>query len=163
MLRQHRVFAAAAAVAVLPRLLAMLGYEPALLVRLDSYDYLRGAAHLSPNLINVSGYSVFLWLLRPLHSLVVIVLVQHLMGLGAAALLYALLRRYGLPAWGAALAAAPLLFDSGQLVAEQLIMADLLAMTLMMAGLAVLLRPRGPPLPALPFPRPLTPASPPLR
>jgi hypothetical protein len=144
LLGQHRVFATAAAVAVLPRLLAMAGYQPALLVRLDSYDYLQGAAHLSPNLINVSGYSVFLWLLRPLHSLVVIVLVQHLMGLGVAAMLYALLRRYGLPAWGATLAAAPVLLDSGQLVAEQLIMADLLAMTLMMAGLTVLLLPRMP-------------------
>src|SRR6185312_1123305 len=62
LLGQHRLFATAAAVAALPRVLAMLGYEPALLVRLDSYDYLWGAARLSPNLINVSGYSVFLWL-----------------------------------------------------------------------------------------------------
>ena len=137
--RRHRVFAVTAAVAVLPRVAAMLGFQPALLFRLDSYDYLRGAVHLSPNLINVSGYSVFLRLLRPLHSLVVVVATQHVMGLGVAAMVYALLRRYGLPAWGATLAAAPVLFDPGQLVAEQLVMADMLAMTLMMAGLTVLL------------------------
>ncbi len=136
---RHRVFAVAAAVAVLPRVVAMLGFQPALLLRLDSYDYLRGAVHLSPNLINVSAYSVFLWLLLPLHSLVVVVAVQHVMGLGVAGLVYALLRRYGLPGWGATLAAAPVLFDPGQLLAEQLVMADLLAMTLMMAGLTVLL------------------------
>src|SRR6185437_9645607 len=148
LLGQHRVFATAAAVAALPRALAMLGYQPVLLVRLDSYDYLWGAAHLSPNLINVSGYSVFLWLLRPLHSLAAIALVQHAMGLAVAAMVYALLRRYGLPAWGATLAAAPVLFDPGQLMAEQLVMADLLAMTLMMAGLTVLLIPRAPSWPA---------------
>jgi hypothetical protein len=149
LLGQHRLFATAAAVAALPRVLAMLGYEPALLVRLDSYDYLWGAARLSPNLINVSGYSVFLRLLRPLHSLAVITGVQHAMGLAVAAMVYALLRRYGLPAWGATLAAAPVLFDPGQLVAEQLIMADLLAMTLMMTGLTVLLIPRAPSWPAI--------------
>jgi hypothetical protein len=149
LLGHHRIFATAAAVAVIPRVLAMLGYEPALLIRLDSYDYLWGAARLSPNLINVSGYSVFLWLLRPLHSLAVIVLVQHAMGLAVATMVYALLRRYGLPAWGATLAAAPVLFDPGQLAAEQLIMADLLAMTLMMAGLMVLFIPRAPSWPAI--------------
>jgi hypothetical protein len=138
----HRVFTVALAAAVVPRVVAMLGFQPALLFRLDSYDYLHGAVQVSPNLINVSGYSLFLWLLRPLHSLVVVVAVQHFMGLGVAVMVYALLRRYGLPGWGATLATAPVLFDPGQLVVEQLVMADLLAMTLMMAGLTVLLIPR---------------------
>ncbi len=134
--------------AIVPRMVAILGFEPAVLFRLDSYDYLRGAVHLSPNVINVSGYSVFLWLLRPLHSIAAVAALQHVMGLGVATATYALLRRYGLPAWGATLAAAPVLFDPSQLLAEQLVMADVLAMTLMMAGLTVLLVTRSPSLPA---------------
>ena len=149
LIERHKIFSVALAVGVVPRVLAMLGYQPALLFRLDSYDYLRGAVHLSPNLINVSGYSMFLWLLRPLHSLVVVIAVQHAMGLGMAVMIYTLLRRYGLPAWGATLATAPVLFDPGQLVVEQLVMADLLAMTLIMAGLTVLLIPRTASLPVI--------------
>jgi hypothetical protein len=146
---RHRLFIVALAAGVLPRTLAMAGFRPALLFRLDSYDYLTAGVHLSPNLINVSGYSVFLWLLRPLHSLVFVVAVQHVMGLGVAVMIYALLRRYGLPAWGATLAAAPVLFDPGQLVTEQLVMADMLAMTLLITGLTVLLLPKTASLPVI--------------
>ncbi len=149
LLGRHKVFTVAAAAAVLPRVLAMLGFQPALLFRLDSYDYLSGAVHPSPNLINVSGYSLFLWLLRPLHSLIIVVAVQHAMGLAVAVMAYALLRRHGLAARGATLATLPVLFDPGQLVAEQLVMADLLAMTLIMAGLTVLLIRRVLSLPAI--------------
>jgi hypothetical protein len=148
LVRRHWIFSLAIAEAVIIRVIAMLGFQPAVLFRLDSYDYLWGAAHLSPNVVNTSGYSVFLWLLRPMHSLVLVVALQHVMGLGVATLVYVLLRRYGLPAWGAALAAAPVLFDPAQLLAEQLVTADLLAMTLMMAGLTVLLIRRSPTLPA---------------
>lgn len=148
LIRRHWIFALAIAEAAVPRVVAMLGFQPAVLFRLDSYDYLRGAVHLSPNVVNVSGYSVFLWLLRPLHSLVAVVALQHVMGLGIATMAYALLRRYGVPAWGATLAAMPVLFDPSQLLAEQLVMADLLAMTLMMAGLTVLLVRRSASLPA---------------
>lgn len=146
--RRHWIFALAAALAILPRAVAMLGFQPAVLYRLDSYDYLHGAVRLSPNVVNVSGYSVFLWLLRPLHSIAVVTAVQHVMGLGMATMIYVLLRRYGVPAWGATLAAAPVLFDRSQLMAEQLIMADVLAMTLMLAGLTVLLIRRPPSLAA---------------
>jgi hypothetical protein len=148
LIRRHWVFTLAAAEAVVPRVIAMLGFQPAVLFRLDTFDYLWGAVHLSPNAVNPSGYSVFLWLLRPLHSIVLVVALQHMMGLGVATMMYALLRRYGMPAWGATLAAAPVLFDPAQLLAEQFVMADLLAMTLMMAGLTVLLIRRSPSLPA---------------
>lgn len=146
--RRHWIFAFAIAGAVLLRVISMLGFQPALLFRLDSYDYLHGAVRLSPNLINLSGYSVFLWILKPLHSIVAVVALQHVMGLGVATMVYVLLRRYGVPGWGATLAAMPVLFDPSQLVAEQLIMADLLAMVLMMAGLTVLLIRPSPSLPA---------------
>jgi hypothetical protein len=142
---RHRLFTVALLAAAVPRVMAMLGFRPAILFGMDSYDYLWGAVHLSPDRVNPSGYSLFLWVLRPFHSLALVVALQHLLGLAMAAMVYAVLRRFGLPAWGAVLAAAPVLYDPAQLVAETLIMADLLAMVLMMAGLAVLLWQDQPP------------------
>ncbi|HEV3291451.1 MAG TPA: hypothetical protein VG123_20930 [Streptosporangiaceae bacterium] len=139
LIRRHRLFSVALVLAVIPRLLAMLGYRPAMLFRLDTFDYLWGAVHLSPNVVNPSGYSLFLWLLLPFHSLILVVAIQHVLGLVVAVMVYAVLRRYGLPEWGATLAAAPVLFDPSQLVIEHLIMADLLAMVLMVGAFAVLL------------------------
>ncbi len=110
LVRQHWIFASALAAAALPRLAALLGFQPAVLFQLDTYDYLWGAVHVSPNVVNPSGYSLFLWLLRPFHSIVLVVLLQHLLGLGVATMVYALARRYGVPGWGATLAAAPVLF-----------------------------------------------------
>ena len=142
--RRHWIFASALGVAVLPRLVAMFGFQPAVLFRLDTYDYLWGAVHVSPNVVNPSGYSLFLWLLRPFHSIVLVVALQHLLGLGIAILVYALVRCYGLPDWGATLAAAPVLFDPAQILVEQFVMADLLAMALMVGAFAVLLLRRPP-------------------
>jgi hypothetical protein len=136
---RHRLFSLALAAAVVPRVIATLGFQPAVLFRLDTYDYLWGAVHFSPNLVNPSGYSVFLRLLLPFHSIVLVVVIQHLLGLVAAGMVYALLRRYGLPSWGATLAAAPVLFDPAQFLIEQFIMADLLSMVLMVMAFAVLL------------------------
>jgi hypothetical protein len=144
LVRRHWIFASALALAVPPRLVAMIGFQPAVLFRLDTYDYLWGAVHLSPNVVNPSGYSLFLRLLWPFHSIVLVVALQHLLGLGIATLVYALVRRYGLPDWGAVLAAAPVLFDPAQILVEQFVMADLLAMALMVGAFGVLLLRRPP-------------------
>jgi hypothetical protein len=144
LVRHHWIFTLALVAAVVPRVVTMLGFQPAVLFRLDTYDYLWGAVHLSPNVVNPSGYSLFLWLLRPFHSIVLVVALQHVLGLGIAIMVYVLLRRYGLPAWGATLAALPVLFDPAQLLIEQFIMADLLAMALMMGALTLLLIRRVP-------------------
>ena len=136
---RHRVLLAALALALPPRLLALAGYRPAVLFRLDTFDYLWGAVHVAPNPVNPGGYSLFLWLLRPLHSLVLITTAQQLAGLGAAAAMYALLRRRGLPGWGATLAVTPVLFLPAELLLERLIMGDSLAIALTAAGFAMLL------------------------
>jgi hypothetical protein len=144
LIRRHRLFSLALVLAVAIRVLIMLAYRPAMVFRLDSFDYLWGAVHLSPDVVNPSGYSLFLWLLLPFHSLVLVVILQHLMGLVVAGMVYAVLRRHGLPEWGATLAALPVLFDPSQLVVEHLIMADLLAMVLMMGAFTLLLTRRSP-------------------
>lgn len=136
---QHRIFSIALLAAMVPRLVAMLGYRPAVLFPMDTFDYLWGALHPSPDVTNPSGYSLFLWLLLPFHSFALIAALQHLVGLGIGVMVYAVLRRHGLPAWGATLAAAPVLFDPAQILIEQMVMADLLAMALMMASFALLL------------------------
>ena len=144
LVRRHWIFASALALAVVPRVVAMLAFQPAGLFRLDTYDYLWGAVHVSPNVVNPSGYSLFLWLLGPLHSLWFVAFLQHLLGLGIATMVYALVRRYGLPDWGATLAAVPVLFDPGQILLEQFVLADLLAMALMVGAFGILLLRRPP-------------------
>jgi hypothetical protein len=144
LVRRHWIFASALALAVVPRVVAMLAFQPAGLFRLDTYDYLWGAVHVSPNVVNPSGYSLFLWLLGPLHSLWFVAFLQHLLGLGIATMVYALVRRYGLPDWGATLAAVPVLFDPGQILLEQFVMADLLAMALMVGAFGIMLWRRPP-------------------
>ena len=136
---RHLIFSVALLAAIVPRVVAMLGYRPAVLFPMDTFDYLWGAVHVSPNVTNPSGYSLFLWLIRPFHSFALVATLQHLIGLGIGVMVYAVLRRYGLPAWGATLAAAPVLFDPSQILIEQMIMADLLAMALMMASFTILL------------------------
>ena len=147
LVRRNWLFSLVLVAAVVPRVVAMLGYRPAMLFRLDTFDYLWGAVHLSPNVVNPSGYSLFLWLLLPFHSLVLVAALQHLLGLGVATMVYALLRHYRLPAWGATLAAVPVLFDPEQIMIEHLIMADLLAMALMVGSFVVLLFRDSPSLP----------------
>ena len=139
LVRRHLLFLIAVGLSVVPRVITMLGFQPAILFKLDSYDYLWGAAHLRPNLVNPSGYSVFLWLLKPLHSLALIAGLQHLLGLAVAVMVYAVLSRLGVRAWIATLGSATVLFDPAELLMEQLIMADLLALTLLVAAFAVLL------------------------
>jgi hypothetical protein len=139
LVRRHWIFSIALVAAGLLRLIVMLGFQPAVLFRLDTYDYVWGALHLSPNVVNPSGYSLFLWPLQVFHSFMLIVAIQHAMGLVMAGLVYAMVLHFGLPRWGAALAAVPVLFDPAQLLIEQFVMADLLAMLLMLAAFAVLL------------------------
>ncbi len=141
---RHWLFCVALGLATVPRLFAILGFRPAILFRMDTYDYLWNAVHLTPNAVNPSGYALLLALLRPFHSLTLIVILQSLAGLVIALLVYATLRHWGVADWIATLAAAPVLFAAPELLLEQLIMADLLAFLLMIAAFAVLLMRRSP-------------------
>jgi hypothetical protein len=144
LVRRHRLFAGLLGLAVIPRAIVMAGFAPAALFKLDTYDYLWDATHLTPNPVNPSGYAVFLWLLRPFHSLVLVAGLQHLMGLAIAVMIYAVLWRRGVAGWVAALATGQVLFDPAQLLIEQLVMADILAMFLMVAAFFVLLIRKSP-------------------
>ncbi|MEV4222715.1 hypothetical protein [Nonomuraea sp. NPDC049725] len=136
----HRLFAVVLALAAALRVLVMLGYDTAMVYWYDSFTYLDTAVHLQPRgAFHPAGYSGFLWLMRPFGSVELIAGVQHAIGLGIAVMIYALLRRRGLPGWGATLAAVPVLFDPAFVRLEHAILSDLQVIALVVAALCALM------------------------
>jgi Ca2+/Na+ antiporter len=141
--RHHRLFVIAACVSVIPRVIAALGFKPALLIQ-DSFSYMKQSVQLLPLAeLRPEGYPLMLHALQPFHSLLLVTTVQHVMGIGLGTIIYVVLRTRGLPAWGAVLAAAPTLFDSRQIWLESSILPDtLFTLTLMIAVAILIVRPR---------------------
>ena len=120
----HRLFVIVLIPAVLLRADAELGYRWQAWFN-DSFVYVEDTVHFNLDPVRVSGYSVFLKILEPFHSYALITILQHLMGLAVAVLVYALARhRYGAPAWLATLAAVPVLYDGYEIELEHLILSD---------------------------------------
>jgi hypothetical protein len=141
--RDHRLITVAVALSLVPRILAMLAFRPALFTP-DSFAYLAEGAHPNLSQWHPSGYPVFLWLLSPFHALALVTGVQHLIGVATAVGVYALLRHWGLPAWGATLAACPTLIDSRQVALESSILPDTGYALLLTAAVVVVLIRRAP-------------------
>ncbi|MFE0148717.1 hypothetical protein ACFWY5_16340 [Nonomuraea sp. NPDC059007] len=136
----HRLFLAVLSLAAALRVLVTLAYDTAQLYWYDSFTYLGTALHMRPQgAFHPAGYSWFLWLLRPFHSVDLVAAVQHTMGLGIATMIYLLLRRRGLPGWAATLAAVPVLFDTGFLRLEHAVLSDLQVIFLTIGAITVLL------------------------
>ena len=131
--RRHWLFAIVLAAGLSLRIVTQVAYSPAL-VYIDSYRYLHADSSLDP-----VGYLILLWPLQHTGGLAAVAAAQHILGLGMAVVLYALLLRRGIWRWAAALAAAPVLLDGYQLQAEQTIMPDVLFETLIVAAIALLL------------------------
>src|ERR1051326_4377285 len=135
----HRLFVIVLIPAVLLRADAELGYRWQAWFN-DSFEYVANTVNFSLDPTRVSGYSVFLKILEPFHSYALITILQHLMGLAVAVMIYALARhRFAVPAGLATLAAAPVLFDGFEIQLEHLILSDVpflfvvtLAVTLLM-------------------------------
>ncbi|MFI7708361.1 hypothetical protein [Nonomuraea sp. NPDC049480] len=132
----HRALVIAMLPAIGLRVLAVLGFPPALLFYGDSFAFLR--EELTPGTTRPSGYSLLLALLRPVHSLTLVTVMQHLLGLALAVGVYALLRRRGLPGWGATLLVTPLLYDEFLILLEHMIMADAIFIVLVTAAVALI-------------------------
>ncbi|MFC7103341.1 hypothetical protein ACFQQB_24625 [Nonomuraea rubra] len=132
----HRALVIAMLPAIGLRVLAVLGFPPAILFYGDSFAFLK--EELTPGTARPSGYSLLLALLRPAHSLTLVTVLQHLLVLGLAVALYALLRRRGLPGWGAALLVTPLLYDEFMILLEHMIMADAVFVVLVAAAMALI-------------------------
>jgi hypothetical protein len=139
LIARNRLFAAVLVPALLLRVDAELGYRWQSWFN-DSFSYVRAAVTLTPGTTRPAGYPVYLWLLSPAHSYLLVTASQHLMGLGVAALVYALARhRFGAPAWAAVAATLPVLYDGFEIQLEHLVMADTLFLFLAVAAVTVLL------------------------
>jgi len=137
--RNHRLFTVVACLSVIPRVIAALGFKPALFIQ-DSFSYLKQSVELLPlSQLRPAGYPLMLHLLQPFHSLLLVTTLQHLMGIGLGAIIYGVLRTRGLPAWGATLAAAPTLFDARQIWLESSILPDTLFTLVLMIAVAILI------------------------
>ena len=120
----HRLFIIVLIPAVLLRADAELGYRWQAWFN-DSFLYVQDTVHFNLDPTRVSGYSVLLKILQPFHSYALITILQHLMGLAVAVMIYALARhRFGAPAWLATLAAVPVLYDGFEIQLEHLILSD---------------------------------------
>ena len=120
----HRLFIVVLAPAVLLRVDAELGYRWQAWFN-DSFQYVQNTVKFQLDPTRVSGYSIWLKLLQPLHTYAVVTILQHLMGLAVAVMVYALARRrFRAPAWLATLATVPVLYDGFEIQLEHLIMAD---------------------------------------
>jgi hypothetical protein len=140
-LRRHWLIALLLAAGLVLRMVAQFGYEPALLF-IDSKKYIFGTQFSTSQWGSYDPIGYTLLLLRPalmFGNLSLVALAQHLLGLGMAVALYALLLRRGVVRWLAALAVAPVLLDAYQLNAEQTIMPDVLFEALVVAGIVLLL------------------------
>ena len=145
-LRRHWLFAALLILGAALRAVVLVAYHPALIFP-DSVRYLQYAHNFiagqwSADALRQSGYSVLIIPVMLLHDLWIIPLAQHLAGLATAVLVYAVLIRFGIRTWLAAVAAVPVLFDPLQLVLEQYVLADVWTVFLVMAALVILVWPR---------------------
>lgn len=131
------------------RVITQIAYRPILLY-IDSFRYLENFRALDPTKSEPIGYNAIM--LRPLlevGNLMTVAVVQHLIGLAMGAALYALLLRYRVRPWLAALAVAPVLLDAYQLQIEHNLLAETLFEALILAGVVVLLWNRRPSVRAL--------------
>ncbi|GAA4884271.1 glycosyltransferase family 2 protein [Saccharopolyspora cebuensis] len=136
-LRAHWLLALLLVAGTALRVVAQLAYRPALLY-IDSFRYLDDLGVFFPGGINPIGYELFLWPLLAVGNLTLVAAVQHLLGLGLGVAIYALLRRFSVRPWLAALAAAPVLLDAYQVQIEHLIMSDLLFQLLLLGTIYLL-------------------------
>jgi hypothetical protein len=141
----HRLFIIVLIPAVLLRVDAELGYRWQAWFN-DSFEYLSNTIHFGLDPTRVSGYSIGLKILQPFHSYALVTILQHLMGLAVAVMVYALARnRFGTPAWLATLAAVPVLYDGFEIELEHLIMGDVPFLFLLTLATTLLLWDRSGP------------------
>lgn len=141
MVRTHPWGAAVVLLAVVLRVAAAIAYRPVLEFHGDSYHYLDNARHLGLDLWHPMGYAVFLRVLSWTGTLYTVSVVQHALGIATGVLIYRWVRGRGVGDAGAALAAAPVLLDAWQVVAEHTVLAEAMFELLVVAALVLLTRP----------------------
>jgi hypothetical protein len=140
-LGRNWLFLSLVAAGLILRVMAQIGYEPALLF-IDSKKYIFGLNFNQTDWGSFDPLGYTLLVLRPVlmvADLAVVAVIQHVLGLAMAAALYVLMVRRSVWPWLAAVATSPVLLDAYQLNAEQAIMPDVLFEVLLVAGIVALL------------------------
>src|SRR4051794_19637631 len=140
----YAVLAVLVAAGVALRVLLMADYRPAALANADSARYLHFALE-PPGLLNdpfgPTGYSLFLrvahWISPHVQFTIVL---QHLLGICSALLLYGTARRLGAPRWPALIAPAVLLLSGDQAYVEHTILTEAAFIPLLCGGLYCIAR-----------------------
>jgi hypothetical protein len=135
----NKLFVAVLVPALLLRVDAELGYRWWAYFN-DSFDYISTAATGVTDPTRISGYSIFLRVLMPLHSFGLVTVLQHAMGMAVGVMIYALARRrFGAPAWLAAGVTLPVLYDGFEIQLEHLILSDTLFLFIAVLAITLLL------------------------
>jgi 4-amino-4-deoxy-L-arabinose transferase-like glycosyltransferase len=141
MIRRHWLLVILLLLAAALRGVVFAAYHPALIFP-DSVRYLQYAhnfahGHWTVDDQRQSGYSVLIIFLT--NVLWLVPLLQHLVGMATALLVYAVLIHLGARRWLAALATIPVLFDPLQLILEQYVLTDVWTVLLILAALAIVI------------------------
>jgi hypothetical protein len=144
MVRIHPHLTVLIVVGVVMRVVTMVAFQPALLLHADAYGYLRVADDLEPSPPRPSLYPLLLRLVYPFHSLLPVVVLQHIAGLAMAIGIYALLKRLGVGPFGSAVGSAPLFLDAYQLNIEHYVLSETLFQVLILGALFLIAAPRTP-------------------
>ena len=126
------------------RVWLMADYRPAYLSSNDSARFLH-FAHVDDGMFEdtfgPTGYAAFLKAVRVFSDqLEVTVALQHLLGVAAALLLYAALRRLGAPVWAACVPAGVVLLSGDQLYVEHTLLSETPFLPLVAGGLYAAVR-----------------------
>ena len=136
----HVPFALLIAISLVPRAIAMVGYQPVLMFYGDSFRYLTAAQ--SGELLGVRpyGYSAFLRFMSWTQNIGSVSLIQHLAVIALAIVLYATLIELKAPVWLAVAVPAPMLLDGYQILIEHVALTEVLFTCLVMGALLVAIR-----------------------
>jgi hypothetical protein len=136
--RRHAAFLVVLGLAAIARGYVTAAYSTALWFP-DSGTYVDRAATIDPAVDRPWGYSAFLAVLDRFVVFRYVAVTQHLLGLLAMVLVYALLQRRGVSRWASLLAVVPLGFDAYILDIEHFILAETLFMVLLTLAVGALL------------------------
>jgi hypothetical protein len=138
LLRRNSWFVTAVLVGAMVRLLVQVTFPPAFIYS-DGPTYLALAHALRPSMDRTVGYSVLLRVLSfATRDVWLVAVVQHLLGLVTAVVMYGLLRRWQVSPLAATLATLPALFDTMELVLEHSVMSDVPFDLLLLLGIGAL-------------------------
>lgn len=136
--RRHAALLVLLVLAAAARAVVTLAYATALWFP-DSGTYVSGSQTMQLAVDRPWGYSAFLRFLDHFVSFRSVVAVQHLLGLVAVVLLYALLQRRRVSRWASVLAVVPVALDAYVLDIEQFLLAESLFLFLLAAVVTALL------------------------